>query len=79
MAMPYVEVANSVVGDTKVRGVSGGERKRLNIACELIGRPSLLFLDEPTSGLDSFQAQRLTRLLKQLSQEVSKPRQAHEK
>jgi ABC-type multidrug transport system ATPase subunit len=49
-------VADTIVGDRKVRGISGGERKRLGIACELISKPSLLFLDEPTTGLDAFQA-----------------------
>jgi ABC-type multidrug transport system ATPase subunit len=49
-------VAGTPVGGRKTRGVSGGERKRLSIACELLARPSLLFLDEPTTGLDAFQA-----------------------
>ena len=41
---------NTVVGNQKVRGLSGGERKRLSIACEMISSPSVIFLDEPTSG-----------------------------
>lgn len=52
------------IGDHKVRGVSGGERKRTNIGVELVQDPSLLFLDEPTSGLDSFQALNVIETLK---------------
>lgn len=55
------KVRDSVVGDAKTRGLSGGEKKRLAIGCELIGSPALLFLDEPSTGLDAFQAEKVGR------------------
>jgi len=59
--------ANTIVGDQKVRGISGGERKRLSIAVEMISSPSLIFLDEPTSGLDSAAAASLVEALRKLA------------
>jgi len=51
------------VGTEFVRGVSGGERKRTNIAMELITSPRVLFLDEPTTGLDANTAYSVMHLL----------------
>ena len=48
--MKLEKTMDTLVGDAKVRGISGGERRRLAIACELISSPSVIFLDEPTSG-----------------------------
>lgn len=59
--------ANTIVGDKKVRGLSGGERKRLSIACEMIVEPSVIFLDEPTSGLDSYQATMVVQTMRSLA------------
>mmetsp|Transcript_3106 Transcript_3106/g.7465 ORF Transcript_3106/g.7465 Transcript_3106/m.7465 type:complete len:715 (+) Transcript_3106:70-2214(+) len=61
------DVQHTNVGNDLVRGVSGGERKRVNIGTELVSDPSLIFLDEPTSGLDSFQAQNVMVALKVLA------------
>jgi ABC-type multidrug transport system ATPase subunit len=55
------------IGNAKVRGVSGGERKRVTIGVELLHDPPLVFLDEPTSGLDSFQAQSVMETLRNLA------------
>lgn len=53
-------------GKTK-RGISGGEKKRLCIAVEMVSRPSMLVLDEPTSGLDSHKAGSVVKVLRRLA------------
>ncbi|KAJ6324372.1 hypothetical protein OIU76_011636 [Salix suchowensis] len=64
-----VSCADTNVGDAKVRGISGGEKKRLSLACELIASPSVIFSDEPTTGLDAFQAEKVMETLRQLAQD----------
>lgn len=58
---------DTIVGNTRKKGISGGERKRLCIAVELLNRPKLIFLDEPTSGLDSTTAYIVIKALKNLT------------
>jgi ABC-type multidrug transport system ATPase subunit len=55
------------VGSPLNKVISGGQRKRLNIALELIREPSVLFLDEPTSGLSSRDSENLMDLLRDLT------------
>ena len=62
------KVINTVIGNQFVKGVSGGEKKRVCIGIELISNPPILFLDEPTSGLDAFQSLAVMQALKDLAQ-----------
>uniref|UniRef100_A0A2N9EJZ0 ABC transporter domain-containing protein n=1 Tax=Fagus sylvatica TaxID=28930 RepID=A0A2N9EJZ0_FAGSY len=57
-------VRDSLVGTVEKRGISGGQRKRVNVGLEMVMEPSLLILDEPTTGLDSSSSQLLLRALR---------------
>tara|TARA_R110002072_G_scaffold227777_1_gene384597 strand:+ start:5258 stop:8332 length:3075 start_codon:yes stop_codon:yes gene_type:complete len=61
------EIRHLKVGSVVQKVISGGQRKRLNIALELIREPSILFVDEPTSGLSSRDSDNIMDLLKELS------------
>ena len=61
--------ADTKVGDSMNRGVSGGERKRLCIAREFITRPKIVLFDEPTSGLDSTMAAMVIENMQTLSKQ----------
>lgn len=58
------EARDLKVGDPVNKILSGGQRKRLNIALELMREPSILFVDEPTSGLSSMDSEKIINLLK---------------
>ena len=60
---------DSIIGSPERKVLSGGQRKRVNIAMELISDTPVLFLDEPTSGLSSYDAEGVVELLKRLSRE----------
>ncbi len=61
------ETRDLKVGSPLEKTISGGQRKRLNIALELIREPSVLFVDEPTSGLSSRDSENIMDLLKELA------------
>ncbi|WP_425391440.1 ATP-binding cassette domain-containing protein [Ekhidna sp.] len=61
------DIKDLKVGDPLNKTISGGQRKRLNIALELMREPSVLFVDEPTSGLSSMDSEKMMLLLKNLT------------
>ncbi|XP_020540699.1 ABC transporter G family member 12 isoform X2 [Jatropha curcas] len=63
------ECADRLIGNWHLRGISGGEKKRLSIALEILIRPNLLFLDEPTSGLDSASAFFVVQTLRNIARD----------
>lgn len=54
-------------GNSGIRGISGGERKRLSFGTELLNDPSIVFADEPTSGLDSFMTRGVCTTMRELA------------
>ena len=59
--------ADSMIGTPIRKGISGGQKRRLSVAAQLVTAPKVLFLDEPTSGLDSAAAFEVINFVKNLS------------
>ena len=57
------ELRDTLIGDETKRGISGGQKKRVNIGMELVAEPSVLFCDEPTSGLDATTSGEIMKVL----------------
>eukprot|EP01138_Halocafeteria_seosinensis_P007263 gb/GECG01007426.1/.p1 GENE.gb/GECG01007426.1/~~gb/GECG01007426.1/.p1 ORF type:complete len:903 (+),score=87.91 gb/GECG01007426.1/:1-2709(+) len=68
-ALGLLHVQNEVIGDERQRGISGGQRKRVNIGLELVNDCGILFLDEPTSGLDSSSAMDICQTLRKTAED----------
>jgi len=68
--LQLAHVCDVQIGDESERGISGGQRKRVNIGMELAAAPLALFLDEPTSGLDSAVAMDVCTLLRDIALET---------
>lgn len=62
--LKLTKCADNLIGNETIKGLSGGEKKRVCIGIELISEPVIFILDEPTSGLDSFTAELVISLLK---------------
>ncbi|XP_010260431.1 PREDICTED: ABC transporter G family member 5-like [Nelumbo nucifera] len=61
-------VAGARIGDDRLRGISGGEKRRVSIGVDVIHDPKVLILDEPTSGLDSTSALQIIDMLKAMAE-----------
>ncbi|EDO19159.1 hypothetical protein Kpol_1050p16 [Vanderwaltozyma polyspora DSM 70294] len=67
-----LDIKDRIIGNDYERGISGGEKRRVSIACELVTSPLILFLDEPTSGLDSNNANNVVECLLRLSKDYKR-------
>lgn len=63
MKMGLKECADNLIGNELVKGISGGEKRRVTIAVQILTDPKVLLLDEPTSGLDAFTASSIVEVL----------------
>ncbi|KZP14385.1 P-loop containing nucleoside triphosphate hydrolase protein [Athelia psychrophila] len=70
-ALGLQDVASNKIGTPLQRGISGGQKRRVTIACSVIARPRVLVLDEPTSGLDSQSAKEVMAAIKRLAHETN--------
>ena len=66
--LDLTDVRHSLIGDENTRGISGGQRKRVNIGLEMVASPVVLFLDEPTSGLDSTGSLEVCKALRNIAE-----------
>lgn len=69
LKMGLRDCADNLVGSNLVKGISGGEKRRVTIATQILTEPRVLLLDEPTSGLDAFTASSIINVLKGLAEE----------
>lgn len=69
LKMGLRDCADNTVGSDVVKGISGGEKRRVTIAIQILTEPRILFLDEPTSGLDAFTAASIIEVLRGLAEE----------
>ncbi|CAD7950917.1 unnamed protein product [Amoebophrya sp. A120] len=67
VALDLDHVRDAKIGNALIKGISGGQRKRVAVGIELLTRPTVVFLDEPTSGLDSYSSLRLITMLKKIA------------
>ncbi|KAH7143644.1 P-loop containing nucleoside triphosphate hydrolase protein [Dactylonectria macrodidyma] len=69
LKMGLKDCADNLIGNDMIKGISGGEKRRVSIATQVLTDPRILLLDEPTSGLDAFTANSIMEVLQGLANE----------
>jgi ABC-type multidrug transport system ATPase subunit len=69
MKLGLKDCADNLIGSNEIKGISGGEKRRVSIAVQILTDPRVLLLDEPTSGLDAFTASSIMEVLQGLAHE----------
>jgi ABC-type multidrug transport system ATPase subunit len=69
LQMGLKDCGNNLIGSDLVKGISGGEKRRVTISIQILTDPRVLLLDEPTSGLDGFTAASIIEVLKGLAEQ----------